>query len=406
MLGVVEMDAVRIADGVYWAGAVDWNIRDFHGYVTPRGTTYNAYLIVDEHVTLVDTVKANFSREMTSRIESVVKPEELDYVISNHVEMDHSGALPRILERAKDAKVICTERGRDGLLKHYRGSWSFMTVKTGSKLNLGKRSVTFIEAPMLHWPDSMFTYLEDDRILMPNDAFGQHLATSGRFDDEAPEAFDEAAKYYANILMPFGSLVQSIVKKLSELGVSPSIIAPSHGVIWRSTPQRIVEAYRRWASGVTERKLLVIYDSMWESTEKMAYAVVEGATKTGVQVKLFHLKRSDWTEVVKEILTAGVILFGTSTLNNTMLPTLGGFLTYLSGLKPRGKFAGCFGSYGWGGGGVKAVENQLKAMGLELLGPSLEVQYVPDEEALAKCVEFGRAAAERLREGTTNSQRS
>jgi len=388
--------AIKIADGVYWVGAIDWNIRDFHGYLTPRGTTYNAYLVVDERVALVDTVKSEFFEEMTSRIESVVKLEDIDYVISNHVEMGHSGSIPHIAEQTKNVKVVCTERGKSGLLKHYHGEWDFTVVKTGNTLDLGKRSLSFIEAPMLHWPDSMFTCLKEDRILMPNDAFGQHIATSGRFDDEVPEALDEAAKYYANILMPFGSLIQAILKKLGELSVSPSIIAPSHGIVWHSSPGRIVEAYRRWSQGENESKVVIVYDSMWHSTEKMALAIVEGAAEGKVEVKLFNLKRSDWSEIVKEILTAGVVLLGTSTLNNTMLPTLGSFLTYLSGLRPKGKVVGCFGSYGWGGGGTRAVENQVKSMSLELMGPSLEVQYVPDKENLAKCLELGRAAASKL----------
>jgi len=395
----VAMNAIKVAEKVYWVGAVDWNIRDFHGYSTHRGTTYNAYLILDDHVALVDTVKANFSEEMMTRIESVVDPEKIEYVVCNHVEMDHSGAVPQAMETVKNAKVICTERGKEGLAKHYRGDWQFATVKTGGKLNLGKRNLSFIEAPMLHWPDSMFTYLVEDRILMPNDAFGQHIASSGRFDDEVPEALDEAEKYYANILMPFGSLIQSAIKKMGELNISPSVIAPSHGVIWRSDPQRIVNSYDDWSSGRTKPKVLVVYDSMWGSTEKMARAIAENAADPSVKVSVFHLRNSDRSDVVKEILAARVILLGTSTLNNTMLPKMGSLMTYLSGLRPKNKAVACFGSYGWGGGGVRTLENQLKALGLDVFAASVEAQYIPGDTDLEKCGELGKLAREKAKAG-------
>lgn len=401
------MSKIKLTEGVYWVGAIDWNIRDFHGYTTPRGTTYNAYLIVDKKIALVDTVKFGFSDEMLGRIREIIDPGDIDYVISNHVEMDHSGSLPEIMERATKARVIATERGKEGLCRHYKCDWSFTTVKTGDELNLGKRNLLFIETPMLHWPDSMFTYIKEERILFSSDAFGQHIATYQRFEDEVGDfIMDEAAKYYANILVPFSKLILKKVEEVKNTGIDIDIIAPDHGVIWRKDPGRIVNAYVNWARGDAKDKVLIIYDTMWDSTDKMARAILGGVANEGVEVELFHLRKGDWSEIVKEILDAKAILVGSPTLNNGMFPTVGGFLTYLKGLKFKGKIGAAFGSYGWGGGAVKAINEELKKAGFNVIEPGLQIKFRPDEEGIKECVEFGKKTARKLSELSLGAEKT
>ncbi len=394
------MPPIEIMKDTYWVGAVDWNIRYFHGftYSTHRGTTYNSYLIVDEKVALVDTVYSPFAEEMIDRIREIVEPEQIAYVIANHVETDHSGAISEILKLAPQAKLVGTTRCKQGLLKHYFGDWDFQIVKTGDEINLGRRSLRFIEAPMLHWPDSMFTYVEEDALLLPNDAFGQHLASSQRFDDEVDDSvlMEEAAKYYANILWPLSSLVERKIQEIVKLNLRIDMIAPSHGVIWRGNPMKIVEAYLGWAKGKAKRKVLIVYDTMWGSTEKMAKAIAEGIRSEGIEVKLCRLPMSDLGDIIGELLETQGILVGSSTINNDILPTLAPFLEELKGLKPRGKIAAAFGSYGWGGGAHKTIEEKLKQAGMQIASPGLTIKWVPDKEELEKCFDFGRQFVETL----------
>ncbi len=386
----------ELTSGVYWVGAVDWNLRDFHGYTTPKGGTYNAYLIVDEKIALVDTVKNAFAGEMIERIKEIIDPSRINYVVSNHVEIDHSGSLPEILKLAPHAQVISTEKGKEGLLRYYQKNWNFRTVKTGDELKLGKKTLFFITVPMLHWPDSMATYIKEDRILLSNDMFGQHIASSFRFDDEALESdcdvvMEETARYYANILMQFGVLILKKLEEFQKLGIDPKMIAPSHGVMWKN-PEKIIGAYRKWASGVSEEKAVIIYDTMWNSTEIMAGEILKGISNSGVEVSLFHLRRNEWSEIVKEVLEARAILIGTPTLHNDIFPTVSGFMTYLMGFKPTKKLWATFGSYGWAGGGVKGVNERLKASGYEI-AESLEVKFRPDGQDLAKCYALAQKIA-------------
>ncbi|NIR16186.1 MAG: MBL fold metallo-hydrolase [Desulfobacterales bacterium] len=395
------MPAEKVLDDIFWVGAVDWDIRHFHGftYSTHRGTTYNAYLIVDKKTALIDTVLEPFTEEMIENISEVIDPSKIDYIVANHVETDHSGAIPEILELAPEAKIVGTERCQSGLEKHYYGNWDFQVVKTGDQINLGERSLKFVEAPMLHWPDSMFTYIEKDALLLPNDAFGQHWATSKRFDDEVDESIlmDEAAKYYANILWPFSRLVIRKIEELQKLGLEINIIAPSHGVIWRGNPTKIVTAYLRWAKGKARSKILVVYDTMWGSTENMARAIVQGISSEGVETVLFRLPFSDRGDILKELLEAKGILIGSSTINNGVLPEVAPFLTELQGLRPREKIAAAFGSYGWGGGATKTIEETLEKADMEIVAPSLTVKWVPNEDELQQCFEFGKGFAEKVK---------
>ena len=390
----------KVLENVFWVGAVDWNVRNFHGftYSTHRGTTYNAYLIVDDKTALIDSVYGPFASEMIERIKAVVDPSKIDYLVANHVETDHSGAISEILKLAPKTKLLGTARCKEGLQKHYFGDWDFQVVKTGDEVKLGKRTLRFIEAPMLHWPDSMFTYVEKDALLLPNDAFGQHLATSKRFDDEVDEKIlmDEAAKYYANILWPFNQLILRKIDEIQKMGLKINMIAPSHGIVWRSNPGKIVEAYVRWSKGEAKGRILVVYDTMWNSTEKMAKAMIEGICSEGVETMLFRLPFSDRGDILKELLDAKGILIGSSTINNGVLPTVAPFLEELQGLRPKNKVAAAFGSYGWGGGAVKTIEEKLKNAGIEIVAPALTVKWVPDANEIQRCFEFGKEFAKKV----------
>jgi anaerobic nitric oxide reductase flavorubredoxin len=395
------MPPVKVLENIYWVGAVDWNIRHFHGftYSTHRGTTYNAYLIIDKKVALVDTVQHSFAGEMIERIKEIIDPSKIDYIIANHVESDHSGAIAEILKHAPNAKVIGTANCQKGLEKHYFGNWDFQVVKTGDTLNLGERTLSFLEAPMLHWPDSMFTYIEKDALLLPNDGFGQHLATSKRFDDKVDQniLMEEAAKYYANILWPFSTLVTRKIEEVQKLGLKINMIAPSHGIIWRKDPMKIVKAYLKWASGETKKKVLIVYDTMWASTEKMAKAMLEGISSEGVEATLYRLPFSDNGDIIAELLETKGLLVGSATINNGVLPTVAPFLREMEGLRPKNKLAAAFGSYGWGGGATATIEKALKGAGMELAAPALTVKWVPDKTELQKCYELGREFAKKVK---------
>ena len=391
------VSAVPLKEGVYWVGAIDWNVREFHGYSTSRGTTYNAYLVKGKRVALVDTVKAEFFPEMMARIESVVNPEDIDYLIVNHLEMDHSGGLPAFMERVPKAQLVATDHGIKGMARHYRQGFPTIKVKTGDSIQLGGKTLQFLEAYMLHWPDSMFTYVPEDHLLLPNDGFGQHFASSQRFDDELPNlefVMDEAAKYFANILMPLAPLIPPLLKKVEKMGLQIEMIAPSHGIIWRSNLERILQAYGDWSKGVAEDRALIIYDSMWGSTERMARAVSAGMTGAGLQNKLIHVRRNHYSDIIKEVLTAKVLVIGSPTINEGIFPSVEQVLYYLKGLRPLKKKGAVFGSYGWGGEAIKAMEEQLKAMGVEILEPGLGVMYVPGEEDIDNCARFGEAIAQ------------
>ncbi len=390
----------KILEGIYSVGVVDWNVRSFHGhtYSTNRGTTYNAYLIVDEKVTLVDTVLGSFAAELIENIRQVVPVEKIDYIIANHVETDHSGALPSVMKLCPKAKIFGTEKCKEGLYKYYYGDWDFQVVKTGDTLKLGKRTLQFIAAPMIHWPDSMFTYCPQEALLLPNDAFGQHYATSERFNDEVEPCalMDEALKYYANILWPLGAVISRKIAEIQKMNIPLKMIAPSHGVIWRKDPLQIVDRYASWANNEVKPKVVIVYETMWGSTEKMARKILEGIAASGVSVKLFDVATADRTEIIKEMLDARGFCFGSSTHDNDMLPAMAGFMEFVKGLLPKNRIACVFGSHGWAGGAVKEIEDVLKVAGVEEAFPGLAVKFAPDENEVKRCFEFGREFASRL----------
>jgi len=393
------MEPIAIKPGIYWVGGIDWDVRNFHGYLTQRGTTYNAYLIIDEKVTLVDTVKHYLFDEMLARIKSLIDPSKIDYLISNHVEMDHSGSLPKMISLAPHATVITSPQGEKGLRRHYKQDWKMHVVKSGDTLSVGKRTLQFFLTPMVHWPDSMVTYIPEEKLLLPNDAFGQHIATSERFDDEAcwDILHEEAAKYYANIVLPYGEQVKKALAALATLDIE--MVAPSHGLIWRMYFPKIVEAYRRWSAHETEKRALIVYDTMWGSTERMAYSLLEGLEEAGVPVTIRNLKTMHISDIMTDVLRSKAVLIGSPTLNNGVLPTVGGFLTYLAGLRPRNRIGFAFGSYGWGGQAVKEIEVIMKNLGWNIPREGVNIQYIPDEGELQEVKEIGNKLGEMIKRG-------
>ena len=398
------MERYLLKENIWWVGAIDWNCRDFHGYETPRGTTYNSYLITDQKTVLVDGVRSGFGSETLRRINSCCDPRGIDYLVINHVEMDHSGAIPGLVREMSPVKIFCSKRAKDALALLYAEEgfeeWDIQVVATGDEISLGTYTLTFLEVPMLHWPDSMLTYIKEAKVLLANDGFGQHLATSKRFADEVDlsVAMDEAAKYYANILMPFGAQVQKLVKTVGEMGLELDVIAPSHGVIWRRPQdvQAIIQSYVDWSSFKAEPSVALIFDTMWHSTEKMTRAIEDGVAQEGVACSVIKLSKTPLADAIQTIQACRGFFVGTPTLNNTMLPSVGAFMTYIKGLRPKQRVTGAYGSFGWGGGGVKQVDAGLRELGLEVVDP-LEFKYVPSSADLAACEEYGREIARRVK---------
>ncbi len=376
------MKAIKIKENIYWVGAIDWSMRSFHGYQTGRGTTYNAYLILDEKITLIDTVKESFRKELLERVSSVIDPAKIDYIISSHVEPDHSGGIPFMADHCPKATIITSQpNGLKGLTARY-GSLSYQAVKAGDTLSIGSRTLSFVPTPMLHWPDSMVTYCPEEKILFSNDAFGEHLATSQRFDDEndLPTILFEAQKYYANILMPFGKQAQTALKALASLPIE--LIATGHGIIWRSHIKEILDCYERWSKGEVEDRAVVVFDSMWHSTELMANAVTEAFRQKGIPAALYDIKVNHLSDIMTDVFTSKYLAVGSPTINNQMMPTIASFLCYLKGLAPKNHKAFAFGSYGWGGQSIGLVEEELKAAGCEICLEKIRMANIPGEEQL------------------------
>lgn len=399
------MKAIEIKNGIYWVGAIDWAIRDFHGYETPRGTTYNNYLLIDDEVTLLDTVKYDFAEITIKNIKSIINPSKIKHVVINHIENDHVTSIDRIMDLTPDATIYITEKGRKGLERFFDISkWNIKVVKTGDTLNIGKRNLLFLETPMLHWPDSMMTYIKEEKILISQDGFGQHIASSVRFDDEfitcesMSELEDAVVDYYANILMPFGQLIKTKVAEIQKLGLDIEMIAPDHGIIWRANPGKIIQMYLDMAGGKANLGVSVIYDTMWNSTERMTVPIMQGIKDEGLDCKVIKLRATPMSVAIKEFWKARGCLVGTPTLNNIMYPSVAEFLTHLRGLRPKNRIAGAFGSYGWGGGAVKEAYEEFRKMGLEVFEPGLQVLYRPSAEDESKCYDFGRDFAKKVKE--------
>jgi flavorubredoxin len=393
-------EAIPVAQDIYWVGAIDWNIRNFHGYATHRGTTYNAYLVLADKPVLIDTVKKPFRDELLERVSSVIDPKDIAYIVSNHSEMDHSGCLAEVMDIVQPEKTFASVMGKKALEAHFRMGDRITAVKDGEKLDLGNREIQFFEARMLHWPDSMHSYLTEEQILFSNDGFGMHLASYERFADELP--FDmleyEAKKYFANILLPYSGIVLTFLEKVAQSGIGISMIAPDHGPVWRREEdvRKIVGLWKTWALQKPARKAVVVYDSMWQSTDLMARAIGEGLTEGGVEALLMSMSASHRSDVATEVLDAGALVAGSPTLNNTMFPTLPEVLVYLRGLRPKNLIGAAFGSYGWGGEAVSQLEGMLGDMKTEPFGENVRIQYVPDDAGLARCREFGKKIATKV----------
>jgi flavorubredoxin len=392
----------KINDSVTWVGKIDWELRKFHGdeYSTHKGSSYNSYLVRGEKTVLIDTVWRPFAKEFVENLKKEIDLNKIDYIIINHGEPDHSGALPELMREIPNTPIYCTKNCVSSLKGHYHQDWNFVEVKTGDKLNIGSKDFVFIEARLLHWPDTMFSYLTGDHILFSNDAFGQHYASEFMFNDlvDQAELYHEAIKYYANILTPFSKLVEKKIEEVVALNVPVNMICTSHGIIWRDNPLQIVNKYMEWARDYSENQVTLIYDSMWDATRKMAEAIAEGikSTNNEVEIKLYNTARTDKNDVITEIFKSKLIIAGSSTINKGILYSIDGLLEMMRGMSFKGKKAAAFGSYGWSGESVAILNEELKKGGFELIDEGLKVFWVPDEAGIEKCKEFGRKLAAQL----------
>jgi len=394
-----------IAPDVFWVGKIDWELRKFHGeeYTTRRGSSYNSYLVKDEKTALIDTVWGPFAREFVENLKKEIDLREIDYVIANHAETDHSGALPELMRHIPGTPIYCTANGVKSLKGHYHKDWNFHPVKTGDKLSLGGKELIFVEAPMLHWPDSMFSYLPSRRILVSQDAFGMHLASSETSAHRIDPALlrEEAGRYYANILLPYSQLVSKLLERVSAMDLGLDIIAPDHGPAWfagtETGPGFITELYGRWAAQAPTLKAVVAYDTMWGSTGMMAGAIAAGLREGGANPVVHPLHGSHRSDVAADLLEAGALVLGTPTINGSMFPTMADLVAYLGGLRRRNLVGAAFGSHGWSGEGVGRLSSAMSDMKIDLLHPGLASQFRPGGDVLASCRELGLGIAGRLR---------
>jgi anaerobic nitric oxide reductase flavorubredoxin len=390
------MRAIPVSDSIHWVGAVDWNLRDFHGYETPRGTTYNAYLVQGaDTIALVDTVKAPFVDELLSRIADVVDPAKVGLIVVNHVEPDHNGGLPAVMAAMPNARVVASAAGVKGIAE-YHGGLVVDAVGADDVIDLGGRTLRFLPASMVHWPDSMFTYCPEVTTLMPNDAFGQHMASAERFADEVgvPLALEELGIYFANILMALDTPIEKAIAKLGESGWAPTVIAPSHGVIWRGEAlAAALKSYERWTSNTLRDKVVVAYGTMWGSTDALARRIADGVAAEGVEVSLYDLAVSPISTITHDLLEAKGLLLGSSTLHRAMIFRVAGYLQWIAGLKPTGRLGGAFGSYGWSSGAVEQITARMTEIGFQMVGEPYKQKYRPTDEELMAAYQWGREFA-------------
>ncbi len=384
----------QLKENVYDVGVIDWDLRHFHGHElsTHRGSSYNAFLIQDEKNVLVDTVWDPYAERLIENIEEIMDPADIDIVVANHAEVDHSGALPTVMAQIPDATLVCSPHGERNLRGYYHRDWNFKTVDTGESLDIGENELLFVKAPMLHWPDSMFTYLTGHNILMPNDAFGQHYASAYRFNDEVDqrELFEEALKYYVNILTPFSDLVLKKIDELLELDLPVDMIAPSHGILWRDNPLQIVEKYQEWARQEPDPRAVIVYDTMWDATQRMAEAIGDGLRDEDVDYKLLHMAVTDRNDALVDIFEARTVVVGSPTFNHGVLPTISPLCRDLEGLGLKNKQGAAFGSYGWSGESIEHIENHLEEAGIPPVREGIKCKWQPTPEDLEECRAFGR----------------
>ena len=395
------MKPVEIKNGIWQIPVIDWNARDFHGYSIYNGTTYNAYLALGDKITLFDTVKKEFSDDLVNQIKQIIGDSGIDYIVVNHAEPDHSGSLLRIAKEFKVQKIFLSKVCKQAIIEHYHDdTLPFVTLSDGEEIDIGGKTIHFMETRMLHWPDSCFSYLKEDRILISSDAFGHHWATAERFDDEVDFSalMNHSKKYYANILMPYAPMAAKLMKKVADMGIPIDIIAPDHGVIWRKNINSILSAYIDWSACKLSDKAIVVYDTMWKSTEKMATYILDGLKTEGLNAELLNLRFNHRSDVMTKMLDASVVIFGSPTLNNGILPTVSDMLCYMRGLKPTGgRIGGAFGSYGWSGEAVAEIKEYMLKAGFEMPLEPIKAKYVPVKDMLDKCFEFGKELAMKVR---------
>ena len=390
----------RIVNNVYWVGKNDWELRQFHGYEysTHKGSSYNSYLIQEEKTVLIDTVFQPFSKDFIDNLAKEIDLKSIDYIIMNHAEPDHSGAIAELLRQIPGTPVYCTENGVKSLKGQFHGDWNFKTVKTGDKLDLGNgKELIFIQAPMLHWPDSMFCYMTKDNILFSNDAFGQHFCTELLFNDlvNQSELYQEAIKYYANILTPFSPLVLKKIDEVLKFNLPVDFICPSHGVIWRDNPAQIIHKYVEWASAYQENQITIVYETMYNGTRSIAESIVKGINSEDqvVDIKLYNIATNDLNDIITEIFKSKAVFIGSPTVNNGIMSHTAGLLEMVKGLKFKGKKGASFGCFGWSDASTKIIGNHLKESGFEMVGEPISCNWGPDEDAMQRAFEFGRFIA-------------
>lgn len=392
----------KLTDKVTWVGKVDWELKSFHGheYSTTKGSSYNSYLIRDEKNVLIDTVWLPYDAEFVENLKKEIDLNKIDYIIINHSEIDHSGALVELMREIPDTPIYCTTNGAKIIKGHFHKDFNFVTVKTGDTLNIGESTLTFVEAPMLHWPDTMMTYMSGENILFSNDAFGQHYATESLYNDKVDncEVYHEALKYYANILTPFSSLVTKKIKEVLNFNLPVNMICTSHGVIWKHEPTQIIEKYLEWANDYQENQITLVYDTMWNSTRIMAESIARGIMLADpkVTVKLYNASKEDKNDIITEIFKSKAILVGSPTINNAASHSIGGLLEMIKGLKFKNKKAAAFGSYGWSGEVVKSLTGKLKDCGFEIVNDGIRSLWVPDNNEIAKLMEYGKTFVEMI----------
>ncbi len=395
----------KVNENVTWVGKIDWELRKFHGeeLSTHRGTSYNSYLVRGKEKTaLIDTVWGPFAKEFVENLKKEIDLNDIDYIIANHGETDHSGALPDLMREIPDTPIYCSKAGEKSLKGQYHQDWNFKPVKTGDKIDLGDKELIFVEAKMLHWPDSMFCYLTGDNILFPNDAFGQHYASEHMYNDlvDQDELYSEAIKYYANILTPFSKLVTAKIKEFVDMNLPVEMICPSHGIIWREDPLQIVNTYAKWADAYQENQVTIVYDTMWDGTRKTAEAIAKGIKEANnsITIKLHNAARSDTNDIVTEIFKSKAIVVGSPTINKGILHSIAALMEMARGLKFQEKKGCAFGCYGWSGESVKMINEQLEEAGFELINKDgLKIMWSPDEEEKAAAVAYGKEIGSALK---------
>lgn len=386
----------KISDKIMWVGKKDWELKKFHGdeFTTINGSSYNSFLIRDEKTILIDTAWLPYDKEFVSNLEDEIDLDKIDAIVQLHGEVDHSGALVELMRKLpKETPIYCTQNAVKSLKGQYHEEWNFKTVKTGDKLNLGKSTLTFIETPMLHWPDTMFAYLDDEKVLFTSDGFGQHLASEYMYADEVEKelVYSEALKYYANILAPFSMMVTKKIKEILNMNLEINMICPSHGLIWRKNPKEIIEKYLKWADNYQENQITIIYDTMWNDTRKMAEAIARGIKKKDslVEIKILNTAKNDKTDVLTEVFKSKMVIVGSPTVNNGYLYSIAGILEMIKGMKLKNKKAVAFGSYGWSGEAVKLITEELKKAGFDIINEGIKVMWTPNKENEIELEKYG-----------------